>query len=843
MRAARFYSPNEDPNLDALAHAAFADAENMAAVVTQEAMQDTLVEAGPSGIKRPAEELSEGSTELIQYDRPKMPKQSRRYDAPVAKCVLRSVNTVTLAIRLPQSMDSPEIIKLKYKFADVAKVAASPGSGAKAYTLEFSPNKWTHKGSTVLVVLPDLHPAHSYSVTELQVRDAHGVGKAKANEDGAIDGCDDLRPNWLLSTDEQLSSVCTKLNKKPAPPAGRREVLTKLLLDASSKAQVQMLCNELGLHQKGGDKKEELVKRVVDTVGAGPEMARAAIAAATKTRAGEVQKEVARASTAREQAKAAAAASRFATVATSKDVEDRSKASKAAEQARTAAEEEIKKAQKALKAREKEDKDANKLLTDAERAHYKAEQATQEAASDEEASKNELRKAEEEKELADWVAETAPALAVGTVGTVTTMVVSAAAQLPTDMIGQVKLANMTKNWLATLNLEELRAIKKGLCGSKSGNKESLIEDIKGSVTKSEQLAKGLTGAAEETLRDSKVEELYQLAWGSSSAQCPPFPGKQQCLEWVRQVLRGANKVAPAVQRGSTSTASTTSALTQQRPQQQSVGGTQLVKLAELAIVPGVVHQKSPPPLDLLIVACSPNGVTALPEVMREAMELRQKMPSSSYEEAATPDKVQKLLGEVPTKRFLFCGHADAPYDVDGIRMRTLALNSPNGNAPAIVDPVWFSKMLGAIRRRGNLELVFINGCESLGLGHAVIQAGVPHVVCWESKTADEAARAFSVGFFEAVQQSMSQCGNPDYDGAFVLAKNNVLNIKRPGRMANGTKSDVSTYEFRAPKLQTVEGKVRDVSVSKETYTQKPWAAGLPVILHNPPPMVTRASSI
>ena len=49
---------------------------------------------------------------------------------------------------------------------------------------------------------------------------------------------------------------------------------------------------------------------------------------------------------------------------------------------------------------------------------------------------------------------------------------------------------------------------------------------------------------------------------------------------------------------------------------------------------------------------------------------------------------------------------------------------------------------------GSLELVFLNGCRSERLGRALLDAGVPTVVCWSTLVADGAARVFARTFFQ-----------------------------------------------------------------------------------------------
>ena len=52
----------------------------------------------------------------------------------------------------------------------------------------------------------------------------------------------------------------------------------------------------------------------------------------------------------------------------------------------------------------------------------------------------------------------------------------------------------------------------------------------------------------------------------------------------------------------------------------------------------------------------------------------------------------------------------------------------------------------------DLELVVLNGCESLELGKMCHEAGVRVVVCWATKVNDEAAYLFARGFFGALDE-------------------------------------------------------------------------------------------
>lgn len=87
----------------------------------------------------------------------------------------------------------------------------------------------------------------------------------------------------------------------------------------------------------------------------------------------------------------------------------------------------------------------------------------------------------------------------------------------------------------------------------------------------------------------------------------------------------------------------------------------------------------------------------------------------------------------------------------------------------------------------SLELVVLNGCESLELGKMCREAGVPVVVCWETEVADEAAYLFARGFFGALGQGGRA---PDgYAHAFKAGVEAILG-KRRRVTVNGSVEEV-----------------------------------------------------
>ena len=289
-------------------------------------------------------------------------------------------------------------------------------------------------------------------------------------------------------------------------------------------------------------------------------------------------------------------------------------------------------------------------------------------------------------------------------------------------------------------------------------------------------------------------------------------------------------------------------------------------------------------LDLLIVTCSPRGADQL-AVDQEAKavqkarfaannsssrryaqpsaRMHQVMPVSRHERAVSPAEFSDLLRTIPTKCLLFGGHGGLQIGYQ----HTLAFTSSTGGL-AVVQPTVLCNILGSIAKLPSmpLELVFLNGCEppnaishiaepllhhlalsgasptlrspgtvrcdTYELGLAVLNAGMPNVVCWNGPVADEVAKTFSEKFFQSVQKGM------DYQAAFEFAKGDVLAaIMVDGRLSNGTRAQVPKFEFRAPRLENG----RDVSDSTKDYQivrkngqyGPPLAGGVPVLLDCP----------
>ena len=237
-------------------------------------------------------------------------------------------------------------------------------------------------------------------------------------------------------------------------------------------------------------------------------------------------------------------------------------------------------------------------------------------------------------------------------------------------------------------------------------------------------------------------------------------------------------------------------------------------------------------LDLLIVTCNPfpEGKRHLAAVKDEAEKLRSLMPDGGAlaASAVSPNQLGDLLRLNPTRRFIFNGHADAPIHKG---YPTLCFNSDSGG-PAVVEPAALCNAMQGIAKGGFLELIFLNGCDSLRLGEALRQIpGLKCIVCWETPVADRAASIFSVAFFKAVQESINQGDKPDYSRAFDLAKSEVEFQTHPGELANGLKADVPRWELRKPVLEDGKDVSRSSAVHEgQSFKPIPWAAGIPKLL-------------
>jgi len=167
---------------------------------------------------------------------------------------------------------------------------------------------------------------------------------------------------------------------------------------------------------------------------------------------------------------------------------------------------------------------------------------------------------------------------------------------------------------------------------------------------------------------------------------------------------------------------------------------------------------TPPPAaagmgHVLITTCSDHPV-ARAEGAACALELRAgERPASGVtleHDPSTSTIAQSLAGK---EAWLFCGHADAA--LGGSTSLAFAHHPKGGDgrggAFASLEVVDAHAVATAVAAHApTLRLVLLNGCDSLRLGEALVEAGVAHAVCWEGRLDAEAALEFSVSFARAL---------------------------------------------------------------------------------------------
>ena len=225
--------------------------------------------------------------------------------------------------------------------------------------------------------------------------------------------------------------------------------------------------------------------------------------------------------------------------------------------------------------------------------------------------------------------------------------------------------------------------------------------------------------------------------------------------------------------------------------------------------------------ELLIFVCQPKA-HKLPGTDEEAADISLCMPANIKRNGTAQD-LRELLLNNPTKRFVFIGHGD--LRMEG-RELTLGFADAAGGLCA-VRPEALANILGT-HAPSPLEFVFLNGCCTAALGRACVAAGVPNVLCWQTRVHNGAARQFSRAFFEAV------CAmGGDYVRAFEAAKQALAVDTRPGANADGIACDVPRFRFGDPDEPMASPSSPGEAGRKAVPRSwpRPMTVGIPLLLH------------
>jgi len=229
--------------------------------------------------------------------------------------------------------------------------------------------------------------------------------------------------------------------------------------------------------------------------------------------------------------------------------------------------------------------------------------------------------------------------------------------------------------------------------------------------------------------------------------------------------------------------------------------------------------------ELLALACSPK-ISPIEDTMAEIVEVRNKCQWGAEGKAVqlyfgcTFYNLCKALHERPTRRLLFSGHADWDHSFGKTLGFTL---SGGGLEQPPRDPNEISIELGQYASKGVLQLVVLNGCDSLALGQKLIQEGVPEVVCWGTKTYDPAARLFAVRFLQEV------AGGKAVNEAFQAAATEVNEAKIFVEGYGYVKRYLFEGQWPLPRRNaTAEDIVRILGPGPDG--NKPHRCGVPVLL-------------
>jgi len=206
----------------------------------------------------------------------------------------------------------------------------------------------------------------------------------------------------------------------------------------------------------------------------------------------------------------------------------------------------------------------------------------------------------------------------------------------------------------------------------------------------------------------------------------------------------------------------------------------------------------------------------LAKVLGEALAVSLECPASIQMDDCTLGALHEFLHQRSFTRFLFSGHTGVT--APGVQGKTLGFTRLHGKVLSLTDE---QRIEQVFRPHHQLELIFLNGCNSYELGKKLHRSG-RWVVCWETLAADAAASIFARAFFRELR-----INEGDYGKAFQIAALAILLDMEPSPHHGQQGQERQRFELCDPLASRVNQSTRRVHSGAGTGRT---ASGVPVLI-------------
>ena len=192
----------------------------------------------------------------------------------------------------------------------------------------------------------------------------------------------------------------------------------------------------------------------------------------------------------------------------------------------------------------------------------------------------------------------------------------------------------------------------------------------------------------------------------------------------------------------------------------------------------------------------------LPQVEQEALDYEAAIHAAGGRPImlrnVTVQQFQAALERERAHTVVFCGHGDAHLGTRGGLALAFVANSGPAAPLDVVDHHTMASML--LELGGDrLRLLMLQGCTSeLALRLRRGGSSLRYIVCWASRTADEAARAFGISFLRRCLSAADDAAS-HVTAAFEGGKADVVTtLRRHFQLRTGHDSHVPRYQLIDP---------------------------------------------